>query len=242
MERPYQASLKEQNASPPGNIIFIEPGEEEIQLTSATDFLRRRIHESGNELGVLKAIYYTLSTNSDIITAQPDFVNIRQAFCEYTDRLIFRYSEAKEKLISTLLRIADSIRNYGVMTENSELIIAASVKENSLKKMEDNQLVETGKSILRYIDRYALPLHFMGVQQYSLNVLESDIEQFSYTTGIGKTEVFEKTEWKREIDEIYDNIYNVIHNKLDRLMEQMRERYPRFYHEYLQSKSLHLAV
>lgn len=199
------------------------------------------LHQRVPELGILRSICMTLDSHREITGAHPDISSATRRLNDYTAKITQKYIEAKGKLIRHLLRIAGALRNYGVMAENSELIQAASVKEQALKEMDDEELCRYGKLIKDYSAVYSDTITFLGIEKYSLDDFHKTVDHFSYASGISGSGIFENTDWKKEIDQNYDEAFSLIHNTLDHLAEHIRERYPDFYSDYLRSKAFPAA-
>ncbi|HEX2866745.1 MAG TPA: hypothetical protein VHO03_06870 [Ignavibacteriales bacterium] len=199
------------------------------------------LHQRVPEFGILRSICMALDSHREITGAHPDISSAMRRLNDYTAKITQKYIEAKANLIHHLLRIAGALRNYGVMAENSELVQAASVKERTLKEMDDEELLRYGSLIRDYSAVYAETITFLGIERYSLEDFHKTVDHFSYASGMSGGGIFENTDWKKEIDRNYDEAFSLIHNTLDRLAEHIRERYPDFYSDYLRSKAFPAA-
>lgn len=197
---------------------------------------KTELHQRLPELGILRSICFTLDSHREITGAHPEISSASRRLNDYTARITQKYIEAKNKLIRHLVKVAAAIKNYGVMADNSELISTASVKEQDLKEMSDEELFRYCVLIKEYTGTYADTLSFLGIEPYSLEDFRETIDHFSYATGLSGTGVYENTDWKKEIDQNYDEAFSLIHNTLDHLAEHIREKYPDFYSDYLRSK------
>ncbi|MGE5351991.1 MAG: hypothetical protein ACM3P0_07905 [Acidobacteriota bacterium] len=224
MERDFNQGHPEQDTKS-GSVGTGQRSEEKTEL-----------HQRLPELGILRSICITLDSHREITGAHPDILNASRRLNDYTARITQKYIEAKSKLIRHLVKVAGALKNYGVMAENSELVGTASVKEQSLKDMTDEELFRYGLIIKEYSGVYADTLSFLGIEPYRLEDFHETIDHFSYATGLSGTGVYENTDWKREIDRNYDEAFSLIHNTLDHLAEHIREKYPDFYSDYLRSK------
>ncbi|MCU7495656.1 MAG: hypothetical protein HF314_16770 [Ignavibacteria bacterium] len=199
------------------------------------------LHQRLPELGILRSICLTLDSHREIAGEHPEISNATRRLNDYTAKITQKYIEAKNKLIRHLLKIAGALKNYGVMADNYEIVSTASVREQALKEMSDEELFRFGILIKDYSKTYSDTLAFLGVEPFSLEDFHRTIDHFSYATGLSGSTVYESTDWKKEIDENYDEAFSLIHNTLDHLAEHIREKYPDFYSDYLRSKAFPAA-
>ncbi|MGE5681757.1 MAG: hypothetical protein ACM34K_12840 [Bacillota bacterium] len=194
--------------------------------------------EINNEINVLKSISRTLETNSDIISLVPGFFEARETFSGYISRLSVKYTELKEDLIKAYMKIAEALRNYGVMTENSDIITFSNIKESLLRNYDDYELIHRINSLFENVKLYFSTLNYFGITQELLSKFQTEVNRFSYVTGNYSGNVFEKNEWKDEFDKDFDDAYSFLYSTIDGYFENIKDRFPKFYSEYISAKSM----
>jgi transcriptional regulator with PAS, ATPase and Fis domain len=199
-------------------------------------FNSNRNAKQANELKILQKIRKMLTDNAAIISEIPEFSAIMDQFSLLIDKAYSQYQDNKNSLINMIAQISDGLRNYGVMTDNDEIISVASIKKNNLYDLEDHELLERAFRIIQLARSYLSSLFLFGVQFNSLVEAENQANALSYITGLTGTDVFEETEWKRRIDEIYNETNCFVREKLDKLIENLKDQHPQLLKEYISAK------
>lgn len=224
--------------SPPSN-------EDSIHLEDVFNLDKNAAHnthlnaDSGivNELKILKSINQTLETNSDIVSLIPGFFEAREIFAEYVRNLSDKYSELKETLIKSCQKVADALRNYGVMTENSEIISFSNIKSSHFRSCNELELIHHSNKIFEKAKLYITTLNYFGISLEDLEKLEIETRKYSYAMGLHSVSIFEKSVWKEEFDRDFDEAYSFVQNTLDGYLEGIKARFPKFYSEYVSAKA-----
>ncbi|MDP4191778.1 MAG: hypothetical protein Q8858_09460 [Bacteroidota bacterium] len=190
-----------------------------------------------NELRILQSIHQTLETNSDIVSLIPGFFEARETFKSFVCKISQKYSELKETLINSYLKVASALRNYGVMTDNTDIIALSNLKASYLKNCSDYELIHHANVMFENVKLYFTTLNYFGISHETVDSFQTIVNKFSYAAGILGENVFDRTPWKEEIDRDFDEAYSFIHDTLDSYLERIKEKFPRFYTEYTTAKT-----
>lgn len=220
---------------PPNTDIFFhksqnEPPTEKMLATSLREMSNIIVNHQ-TKMSLVKSVKYTLETNSDIINTIPDFVTARDMLSDKVKRLCSFYEETRQHFIDVMLQIAESLKEYGVMTENSEVIEHSSLKKDLLLRMGDKELVIRCASVFKFARTYLQSLYLIGNMKNILSGFESQSILFSSTSV--------KTEDK-SIYNFYNKLYSDVKEYLcitiDKLVNDLKEHHPGFYIEYKSSR------
>jgi hypothetical protein len=179
-----------------------------------------------NKIKSIKSVKYVLDTNSDIINTLPDFISARDVFIDRINILNDFYCGTKSNFIKITLQVAEALKEYGVMTENSEIIEQGKIRKEHLIKKTDKEIAILGITILNFIKPYFQSLCQIG----NLNNILSIINE---SPGLPKEMVPDE---EITLIDLYNNIYNEIKiflcRTIDALVNEIKDKFPRFYIEY----------
>lgn len=214
---------------PPGveNMVRSETGEETKAVQNGIS----------SDLKTLRSILHTLETNSDIVYSVNGLIEVRDNFREHIHRVEKLISEMKDSLISYCSRVGDALRNYGVMVENSDIIIASNMREYSLRHQPEREVITRARALYRYAMDNISTLCFFGVSIETMNNFDNAINKLAYASGVACDNFFIKPAWQKDVDRKLDETYAFVFETLDAYVDGIKDRYPQFYAEYTSVKS-----
>lgn len=183
---------------------------------------------------ILKSVYKTLLTNSDITSSIPHLTQLIDEFGELVPGLELANStntefskDDRQKIYPDnfyylLEKISVALGNYAVISENSELLTCISFTRDCPVNSDSSEFLKKVKLILEFANHYLFALEKLGIKKHHL--IEFEIE-------INSCEKYKKFRGK----ELNERVNAVIY-RIDQLIESLRDKYPRFYHEYQISK------
>jgi len=199
-----------------------------VNFKTVTDLIKN--HQSN--INILKKVKYTMSTNSDILSFYPNLIEAKDNVCKYINQLNDLYGQTKKHFVECILKIGEALKNYGVMTENSEIISEASVKENQLLEMNDHALLEKGFRIFRYAKSYIQSLYAFDNLKTIVNECYACTDEGIESEQINQNEksainVYRKT---------FIDAKEYLTNHVDSIFGEIREKHPAFYFEYRKAR------
>ena len=207
-----------------------EPPSEKMLTTSLREMSNIIVNHQ-TKMSLVKSVKYTLETNSDIINTIPDFVTARDVLSEKVKRFSSFYEETRRHFISVMLQIAESLREYGVMTENSEVIEHSAIRKDQLFRMGDKDLVIRCASVYKFARTYLQSLYLIGNLKNILSGSES--QSIMFISQSAKTE-------DSSIFSLYNKFYIDIKEymcvTIDKLVNDLKVNHPGFYIEYKSSR------
>lgn len=183
---------------------------------------------------ILKNMYKTLLTNSDITSTIPHLTRLIDEFgelipgLEITNNTGTEYlKDDKQKNYSDnfhylLERISIALGNYAVISENSELLTCVSFTKDCPVNSDKSEFLKKVRLILEFANHYFFALEKLGIKKHYL--IEFELE-------INSCEKYKKFNGK----ELKERVNAVIY-RIDQLIESLKDKYPHFYHEFQMSK------
>lgn len=187
-------------------------------------------HQS--KIKIIKSVKFTLETNSDIIDLFPELILARDIFYNKEKTLCEFYSTNKHYFLKIVLKIAESLREYGVMADNSEIIEHGKITIEQLFKLGEKELAIKGLSIFNFAKTYFESLIHIGNLYNMLAEIKNESNIFNetlYNESHSLSDVY---------NQIHHDMKEFLFKTIDRLVNELKEKYPRFYIEY---KSARLA-
>ncbi len=198
------------------------------------DLLTKIIKDHNLNMEVFRKAVFTISTNSDIVSGYPILIEAKDKITCCINELDNLHDKAKEHFSGCVLKIGEALKNYGVMTENSEIISAASIKDYQLKNMSDLELLEKGFTVFRLGKSYLQSL-------YAFDNLKAVIDE-CYRTAEIKTGKIENQTEREDITSLYQKTLNqaksYLTNHVDVVFNEVKEDHPAFYLEYKKARML----
>lgn len=191
-----------------------------------------------SELKMLNKVRFTLCTNSDIVQTIPSFVQALDTFKDHLNKITGMYRDIKKQLIQFTCRLAEAVKTYGVMIDNSELIEESSVREDDLENQSDEVLLNKSNKILEDARIYLQPPNPFGIYHEILSECEAVMDNFGYAIDKTAYSPDEKNSWKNEHDALFVNAHEFLQGTLDTLAESLKTKHPGFYREYQLSRTL----
>lgn len=183
---------------------------------------------------ILKNIYLTLITNSDITSAIPQLTQIIDEFGELIPNLDsnkyslingtgeFNVQALTDNFYYLLEKILIALNEYGAMIENSELLAFTSVEKECPLTSDQTNFMKKVKMAFTYANQFLFALERFGIRKHHLVEFEMEINNCEKYNLLNENEVKER-------------IYSLLF-RIDHLIELLKDRYPRFYNEYKMSK------
>lgn len=183
---------------------------------------------------LLKNIYITLLTNSDITSTIPQLTQIIDEFRELfpnigtinysskSDSNEFNIHRVTSNFYYLLEKILVALNEYAVISENAELLAFISITKECPLIYNQSSFTKKAKSTLTYAHQYLFAIERFGIRKHNLVEFEMEINNCEKYNLLNENEVKEK-------------IYSLLF-RIDHLIESLKERYPRFYNEYQMSK------
>lgn len=184
------------------------------------------------KIRVIKCVKFTLETNSDIIDFFPDFILARDTFYDKERTLCDFYSNNKHYFIKIILKLAETLREYGVITDNSDIIEQSKLTADQLYKFNEKELVIKGLSIFNNAKIYFQSLTQIGNLHNILLEIKDGTSIFNESFNDNNNNLSEV------YNKLHDDLKEFLYKTIDKLANELKEQYPRFYIEY---KSARLA-
>ncbi|MCX6150039.1 MAG: hypothetical protein NTX22_05910 [Ignavibacteriales bacterium] len=202
-----------------------------------------------HKLEMIKAVQFTLLTNSDITSSNSKLIETVNTLNDYIQKLgsvnkvqqsnkSFDNSEGytiEEQFSRIFLRIVYALNSFASMVENVELMTETSTLKYHLNKIKGDDLLEKGKLMLNYAISNFPSLEHFGITERLLTDFESTLRNFSESLS-GDISSFNPELEDENEDFNIDEVIDFIENTVDNQVKSIRGTFPKFYNEYQTSR------
>lgn len=183
---------------------------------------------------LIRNIYITLLTNSDITSTIPQLTQIidefRELFPNISNMNFSQKSDSNEFSINGITsnfyylfeKILVALNEYAALNENSELLSFTSTTKECPLIPDQSSFMKKVKCTLTYAHHYLNGIEKFGIKKHHLVEFEMEVDNCEKYNLLNENEV------KQKISSLLFRI--------DHLIESLKDRYPRFYNEYQMSK------
>lgn len=188
-----------------------------------------------NKIRMLKAVQYTLMTNSDITSSfalevgryDEYLQKIRELSQKISNVENLPNSEDYETAIrQASLKIASAVLAYAAMTGRSDLMTNEHIKPKAIEKAAGSQLYNNCIQILETVKENQLILDLFGITDTKVKDFENMVFYFGRLNEQGQSNV------TGEVNGVCEEAEKFLEETIDHLVEHSKLNYPKFYNEY----------
>lgn len=193
-----------------------------------------------NKLKMLKAVQYTLLTNSDITSTFASEVGKYEEYLHKIRELSQKINSNKNNTQSTDLeanikqastRFASAVSNYAVMAGRTDLMTNNYIKVKTIEKSTGEQLYQNCIQLLNIVKENQISLTLFGINDRKI----SDYENMLYFYA--KLRDKSPDTFDNNVEGICEEAVRFLEETIDNLVENEKRNFPKFYNEYKFARS-----